>query len=75
MNFNISNVYKAWLSTLIGVVITVLSGIISQANTGHVNWHLVIATGSGALLLALTDILKEVQKEITGTDGTTPAAK
>lgn len=66
----LSHLWKAAVSTLIGLLIPIVTGIGTQLATGQVNWTAVktslIATG----LLLFTDILKEIQKDIT--DDQTP---
>ncbi len=62
----LSNIFRAWLSTLIGLFIPVIVGVSTQLATGQVDWNKVkislIATG----LLALTDLLSEVKKSLDG---------
>lgn len=60
----VSNIWKAWLSTLIGVLIPVLTAVGTSAATGKVNWEIVTAVGVPAFILAVTDILKELQKSL-----------
>jgi hypothetical protein len=60
----LSNVWKARLSTLLGLAIPVLTGIFTDLATGSVNWTAVKGTLVVSLGLFLTDVLKETQKEL-----------
>lgn len=65
----LSNFKKAWVSTLLGIVIGALIVALEQYQTGDVD----LKTIGGALLLGLvaglTDFLKEVQKDLGDGDG------
>lgn len=61
----LDNIWKAWISTLLGLLIPVITGIVTMVSSGNgVDWKAVkmslIATG----LLALTDLFKEIQTKL-----------
>lgn len=68
-DMKLSNFKKAWVSTLLGIVIGALIVALEQYQTGDVD----LKTIGGALLLGLvaglTDFLKEVQKDLGDGDG------
>ena len=59
-----SNIWKAWISTVVGLLIPIFSGVATSLIEGSIDWSAVktslIATG----LLAVTDLLKELSKNI-----------
>ena len=60
----LQNIWKAWVSSLIGALIPIVTGIITQAVTGHIDWVSVKTSLAPALVLIFTDILKEIENEI-----------
>lgn len=64
----LSNIWKAWLSSLIGAVIVALGQSGSFIVEGKLDMHVLVATLVPAIALSLTDILKELQKEIQDTN-------
>jgi hypothetical protein len=61
----LSNIWKAWLSSLLGLLIPIITLCVSDLFTGSINWTAVKASLAPALALLVTDILKEIQNEIT----------
>lgn len=70
----LSNLWKARISTLIGLLIPVLTGVVTDLSTGTVNWTAVKTTLVVTFGLFVTDILKETQKELVQ-DSKTDATK
>ncbi len=60
-----SNIWKAWLSTLVGLLIPIVTGIATQLVSGSVDWTAVKTSLIATAGLALTDLLKELNKTIT----------
>jgi hypothetical protein len=60
---NFKNILKAWVSTFIGLIIPVITGIATTITTGHVDWKSVGYSFIATALLALTDVLKETKKK------------
>jgi 1,4-dihydroxy-2-naphthoate octaprenyltransferase len=60
---NFSNILKAWVSTFIGLLIPIITGIATTITDGHVDWKKVLYSLIATALLALTDVLKESQKK------------
>jgi hypothetical protein len=56
------NIFGAYKSTLIGLGITALTALYQGLSTPPVNWKTLGSTIVLALILAVTDILKENQK-------------
>lgn len=59
----IKNIWKAYRSTLIGLAIPVLTAVYQGLSTPPVNWKAIGTSVVLAVILALTDILKETQKK------------
>ena len=57
-----SNIWKAWLSTLIGLLIPIFTGIATQVITGSIDWTAVKTSLIATAILAVTDLLKELTK-------------
>ena len=64
MEPRISNIWKAWISTTIGLFIPVITGIASQIMDGAIDWKSVKLSLIGTAILALTDLLREVKKRM-----------
>jgi hypothetical protein len=64
MNKIILNVFKAWVSTSIGILVPVVTGLITDIAQGQINWNAVKASLIPAFLLIVTDLLKEIENEI-----------
>lgn len=60
-----SNIWKAWLSTLVGLLIPIVTGVATQLVTGTVDWTAVKTSLIATAGLAFTDLLKELNKTIT----------
>lgn len=60
----LSNIWKGWLTTLLGVLITVLTALATQLSTGELDWKAISAVALPALVLALTDLLKQTKATI-----------
>jgi hypothetical protein len=60
----LSNIWKAWLSSLIGAFIPIFTGLLTSVINGTVDWTSVKISLAPALVLVFTDILKELQNEI-----------
>lgn len=60
----VTNIWKAWISTTIGLFIPVLTGIATKIMNGTIDWQYVKLSLIGTLVLALTDLLQEVRKRI-----------
>lgn len=58
----LSNILKAWLSTFIGLLIPIITGVATTITSGHVDWESVGYSLIATALFALTDVLKENQK-------------
>lgn len=66
-NIKLSNLWKAWLSTLIGLLIPVITGALTSWVTGSVDWAAVKASAIPAIILAFTSTMKQVQEWLTPT--------
>lgn len=60
----LSNLWKAWVSSLIGALIPILTGLLTSVINGNVDWTSVKISLAPALALVFTDILKELQNEV-----------
>lgn len=60
----VRNIWQAWLSTTIGLLIPVLTGIASKIMDGTIDWHYVKLSLIATVVLALTDLLQEVKKRM-----------
>ena len=60
-----ANIWKAWASTFIGAAIPILTGIVTNAINGSVDWAAVKTAILPAIILGLTDALKEIQNEVS----------
>ncbi|MGH7239188.1 MAG: hypothetical protein ACREHG_03870, partial [Candidatus Saccharimonadales bacterium] len=54
----VKNIWRAWLSTTIGLFIPVLTGIATKIMDGTIDWQSVKLSLIGTLILALTDLLQ-----------------
>ncbi len=54
--------WKAWITSLIGAAIPILTGIISDLVSGHINWDAMKMSFIAFGVLAFTDLLREVQQ-------------
>jgi 1,4-dihydroxy-2-naphthoate octaprenyltransferase len=59
-----SNIWKAMGTTLIGALVPIITGAMTAMINGSIDWTAVKASLIPAILLALTDALKEIQNEI-----------
>lgn len=57
----VSNIWKAWLSTSIGLFIPVLTAIATKMMDGSIDWKYIKLSLIGTLVLAVTDLLQEVK--------------
>ena len=64
MNIKTSNIWKAWATTVIGLFIPVITTIGTKALNGSVNWHDVKLSLIGTSILAITDLLSEVKRNL-----------
>jgi len=71
MSFKLSNVWKDWVSTIIGAFVPVLTGLITTITAGQINWTAVKMSFAGAAILAFTDILKKISTSLSTPDTTT----
>ncbi len=53
------NILGAYKSTLIGLAITVITGLSQALTAGPINWKVLGTSIVASILLALTDILNE----------------
>lgn len=60
----VSNIWRGWISTTIGLFIPVLTGIATKIMNGTIDWQYVKFALIGTLILALTDLLQEVKKRL-----------
>ncbi|MGF7233329.1 hypothetical protein [Arachidicoccus sp.] len=60
----VSNIWRAWLSTTIGLLIPVLTGIASRIMNGTIDWNYVKMSLIATAILALTDLLQEVKRRM-----------
>ena len=75
MSLNLKNVSKAWVSTLIGVAVGIVSSAATAYADGSFSWKAVAAAVVPAVALAVTDVLKEVQKELSAPDAPAESIK
>lgn len=61
----LSNIWKAYLSSFIGAVIPIITGVVSDLITGHVDWHAVKVSLAPAVVLFITDLLNEAKNELS----------
>lgn len=59
---------KAWISTLLGGLITVMTTLVSWIIDGSFNWKAFAASFGIAVILAFTDLFKELKKQIDEED-------
>lgn len=59
-----SHFWKAWLSTVIGAAIPVVTAIASELIKGKIVWEAVAPTVIPFVIFATTDFLKELKSEI-----------
>ena len=60
-----SNIWKAWASTFIGALIPIVTGIVTDLVSGSIDWTAVKTALLPAIILGLSDALKEIQNEVT----------
>ncbi|UAY55371.1 hypothetical protein [Arachidicoccus terrestris] len=60
----VSNIWKAWLSTSIGLFIPVLTAIATKIMNGSIDWKYIKLSLIGTLVLAVTDLLHEVKERM-----------
>lgn len=60
----VSNIWKAWLSTSIGLFIPVLTAIATKIMNGSIDWKYIKLSLIGTLVLAVTDLLQEVKERM-----------
>jgi hypothetical protein len=60
----IKNIWKAWVTSLIGALIPLITGIVTELLNGSIDWTAVKTSLAPALILIFTDILKEIQNEV-----------
>ena len=64
MNIKTSNIWKAWITTVIGLFIPIITTAGTKIIDGSINWHDVKLSLIGTGVLALTDLLSEVKKSL-----------
>lgn len=57
-----SNIFGAYRSTIIGLAITILTSVYTALQAPPINWKAIGSAAILAVILAVTDILKEKQK-------------
>lgn len=62
----LSNIWKAWASTSLGVLIGTVATTVVSLNEGSFSWGAFGTSVGIAVLLGLSDGLKELKKEIDG---------
>lgn len=60
----LSNIWKAWASTTLGVLVATVATTVVSLNDGSFSWATFSTSAGIALLLGLSDGLKELKKEI-----------
>jgi hypothetical protein len=60
-----SHILKAWVSTLIGITAGIITTAATAIAQNSFDWKAVLAGAVPAFLLSVTDLLKEVQKQIS----------
>lgn len=61
----LSNVWKAWMTTLIGALIGILTLAAEMFMNGTFTWKTFLVAAVPFVIGAFTDLLNEVKKEIT----------
>lgn len=61
---NLKNIFKAWISTFIGLLIPVLTMIATNVQDGSIDWHKVGISFLATAILGLTDLLNEVKTSL-----------
>lgn len=61
---NIKNIWKAWVSTLIGLFIPTITAVTSKVLDGSIDWKFVKTSLIVTALLAFSDLLNEVKKSL-----------
>lgn len=64
----LSNIWKAWASTTLGVLIGTVATTVVSLNEGSFSWTAFGTSAGIAVLLGLSDGLKELKKEIDNGD-------
>lgn len=59
-----SNIWKAYASSLVGVIIGIISAAGTALYNNNLDWKAILVGAVPALVLATTDVLKEVQKSL-----------
>jgi hypothetical protein len=59
----IKNIWKAYKSTILGLSIPVLTAVYQGLSTPPVNWKAIGTSVVLAVILSVTDLLKEKQKQ------------
>lgn len=63
-----SNITKAAASTTLGILILIVGTLSGSVAAGEFSWKSLFASLAPALILSVTDLLKEVKKQIDAPD-------
>lgn len=55
----LSNIWKAYKSTILGVALSTFTSLTQALQQGNVNWNAIVVSAAISVLLAITDVLKE----------------
>lgn len=64
MKISRKHILKAWISSLLGLLITVIPTVADVIIDGAVHWKKTGLLLSGTVILSLTDLFKEIKREI-----------